>query len=337
MTQRTRLAQFIVEQHRLFPDITDDLSGLLNDLATACKKISHQVNQGDLVGTWGDAGSENIQGEIQKKLDLISHDFMVEALEWTGHLAGMASEEQDEPVVIPDCYPKGDYLLLFDPLDGSSNIDVNLTVGTIFSILRSPVADPSLEDFLQPGTRQVAAGFVLYGPSTMLILTTGHGVDGFTLDQEIGEFYLTHRNMTIAADTREFAINMSNQRFWEPPMQRYITECLQGSDGIREKNFNMRWIASLVAEVYRILTRGGVFMYPYDHKDPDQAGRLRLMYEANPIAFIIEQAGGACSTGRERILSLQPTALHQRVPLILGAKDEVERLISYHREYDLCK
>jgi fructose-1,6-bisphosphatase I len=285
------------------------------------------------VGVLGSAGSENVQGEVQKKLDIITNDIMVNALNWTGHLAGMASEEVDDIITIPAQYPKGKYLALFDPLDGSSNIDVNLAVGTIFSIIRCREGvDPAPEDFLRKGSEQVCAGFVLYGPSTMMVLTTGHGVNGFTLDQDIGEFILTHPNMRIPEETSEFAINMSNQRFWEPPVQRYIDECLQGTTGPREKNFNMRWIASLVAEVYRILTRGGVFLYPLDLRDPSKPGKLRIMYEANPMAFIIEQAGGACSTGRERILDIKPTGIHQRVPLVLGSKKEVERIVAYHRE-----
>ena len=281
----------------------------------------------------GSAGSENVQGEVQKKLDIITNDIMVEALNWTGHLAGMASEEVDEIIAIPAGYPKGKYLALFDPLDGSSNIDINLAVGTIFSILRCREGiDPEPEDFLRKGAEQVCAGFVLYGPSTMMILTTGHGVNGFTLDQDIGEFILTHPNMRIPEETGEFAINMSNQRFWEPPVQRYIDECLQGKEGVREKDFNMRWVASLVADVYRILTRGGVFLYPYDLRDRAKPGKLRIMYEANPMAFIVEQAGGVCSTGRERILDIKPTGIHQRVPVILGSKNEVERIVSYHQE-----
>jgi fructose-1,6-bisphosphatase I len=333
MSNHVTLTQFIIEQQRALPGVSGAFTSLLNDVVTACKKISHLVNQGNLVGVLGSADSENVQGEMQKKLDIITNDIMVDALNWTGHLAGMASEEVDDIILIPSQYPKGKYLALFDPLDGSSNIDVNLTVGTIFSILRCREGvDPALEDFLRKGTEQVCAGFVLYGPSTMMILTTGQGVNGFTLDQDIGEFILTHPNMTIPSDTSEFAINMSNQRFWEPPVKRYIDECLQGKDGVREKNFNMRWIASMVAEVYRILTRGGVFMYPYDVRDPSKPGRLRIMYEANPMAFIVEQAGGACSTGRERILDIKPNDLHQRVPVILGSKNEVERIVSYHLE-----
>ena len=338
MTDKISLSQFITEQQRNSSEATGDLTALLNDIIVACKQISHLVNQGDLTGTWGTANSENVQGEEQKKLDIISHDYMVDALKWTGHLAGMVSEEEEQPIQIPNNYPRGKYLALFDPLDGSSNIDVNLTVGTIFSILRCEQGlNPSVDDFLQQGIEQVCAGFVLYGPSTMLVLTTGQGVNGFTLDRDIGEFYLTHPHMTIAEDTQEFAINMSNQRFWEPPVQQYVTECVQGTTGIREKDFNMRWIASLVAEVYRLLTRGGVFMYPLDNKEPKKAGRLRLMYEANPMGFIIEQAGGLCSTGREHIMKMSPTDIHQRVPVILGAKNEVQRLMAYHKAYDSCK
>ena len=331
MTNRVSLTQFIIEQQRELPEASGTFSLLLNNIVTACKQISHLVNQGDLVGILGSAGTENVQGEVQKKLDIITHDIMVNALNWTGQLAGMASEEVDNIIAIPEAYPKGKYLVLFDPLDGSSNIDLNLTVGTIFSILRyAEGEEPTVEDFLRPGTEQVCAGFVLYGPSTMMVLTTGHGVNGFTLDQDIGEFILTHPTIRIPAEASEFAINMSNQRFWEKPVQRYVEECLQGVEGPRGKDFNMRWLASLVAEVYRILTRGGIFMYPYDFKDPSKAGRLRLLYEANPMAFIIEQAGGACSTGRERILDIKPTEIHQRVPLVLGSKKEVERIVKYH-------
>ncbi len=331
MTHKVTLTQFIIEQQRESQNASGTFSVLLNNIATACKQISHLVNQGALVGVLGSAESENVQGEEQKKLDIITHDIMVNSLNWNGCLAGMASEEIDEIISIPGQYPRGKYLVLFDPLDGSSNIDVNLTVGTIFSILRCEEGiEPKTDDFLRPGHEQVCAGFVLYGPSTMMMLTTGQGVNGFTLDQEIGEFILTHPIITIPEETSEFAINMSNQRFWEKPMQRYVEECLQGVDGPRGKNFNMRWLASLVAEVYRILTRGGVFMYPYDFKDPSKAGRLRLMYEANPMAFIIEQAGGACSTGRERILDIKPSGIHQRVPLVLGSKKEVERIVEYH-------
>ena len=328
------VTQFISEEQRRVGGASGDFTALLNDVVTACKYISNAVNQGDLVGVLGTAQTENVQGETQKKLDIISNDIFTQCNEWAGHLAGMASEEMDDVYPIPAEYPRGKYLMVFDPLDGSSNIDINLSVGSIFSVLRCPegVTDPKAEDFLQPGTKQVCAGFALYGPATMLILTTGNGTNGFTLDQNVGEFILTHPNMSIPEDTSEFAINMSNQRFWEEPVQRYIDECLAGTTGSRDKNFNMRWNASMVAEVYRILTRGGIFMYPKDTKDPSKAGKLRLLYEANPMSFIIEQAGGASSTGRERIMDLKPEALHQRVPVILGSKNEVERVVSYHKD-----
>jgi len=333
------LTRYTIEEEHKHPGASGEFSGLLNSLATAIKIISNQVNKGALVGALGNAGageaSVNIQGEVQKKLDVISNEVMLQENEWSGHLAGMASEEMEEVYAIPDHCKRGKYLLVFDPLDGSSNIDVNLTVGTIFSILRtpSPGNDARLEDFLQPGTEQVCAGFALYGPSTMLVLTTGHGVDGFTLDRDIGAFILTHPQMRIPDETQEFAINASNERFWEPPVKRYVEECLAGKTGSRGKDFNMRWIASLVAETFRILTRGGIFMYPRDSKDPARPSRLRLMYEANPISFIIEQAGGASTTGRERVMEIPPAELHQRVPLIFGSKNEVERLSGYHEEY----
>lgn len=327
------LIQFIIEEERHLPGVSGDFTDLLGDITIACKKIAHAVNKGALIGVLGSAGSENIQGETQKKLDVITNDIFIAENEWSGHLAAMASEEMDDIYPIPAKYPKGKYLLTFDPLDGSSNIDVNISVGTIFSILRCPagVTNPTAADFMQPGTKQVCAGYALYGPSTMLVITTGNGVNGFTLDNDIGEFILTHPKMTIPADTQEFAINASNRRFWEVPVQRYVEECVKGKDGGREKNFNMRLVASMVAEVHRILTRGGIFMYPFDTKDPGKAGKLRLMYEANPMSFIVEQAGGLSSTGRERIMELQPNGLHQRVPVILGSKNEVERVISYHK------
>ena len=334
MHNGTSLTQFIIEEQRRIPGATGDFTSLLNDILTACKVIATAVNRGGLIGVLGSAESENVQGETQKKLDVISNDVLINSLDWTGHLAAMASEEMEEIRPIPAQYPKGKYLLLFDPLDGSSNIDVNTSVGTIFSILRCPegVEEPTVDDFLQPGTEQVCAGYAIYGPSTMLVLTTGHGVNGFTLDRSIGEFILTHPDMTIPEETEEFAINMSNQRFWEAPVRRYIDECLAGKEGPRGKNFNMRWIASMVAEVHRILTRGGVFMYPGDSRPSAGKGKLRLMYEANPMSFIVEQAGGASTTGRERIMTLSPEGLHQRVPVFLGSKTEVERVTGYHAE-----
>lgn len=328
------ITQFIIEQQRASPNSTGDMSGLLNDIVSACKKISHLVNRSGIIGLGGAAETENIQGEVQKKLDIITNDVMVEHLDWTGHLAAMASEEIDEIIPIPDNMPKGRYLIAFDPLDGSSNIDVNVSVGTIFSILQCPegITEPTAEHFMQKGTEQVCAGFCVYGPTTMMIITTGNGVDGFTLDRDVGEFILTHPAMTIPEDTAEFAINMSNQRFWEQPMQRYVDECIQGVEGSRDKNFNMRWLASMVAEVYRVLFRGGIFMYPLDNKPTTKGGKLRLLYEANPMSFIVEQAGGLSSTGRERIMDILPDGVHQRVPVILGSKNEVERVISYHKD-----
>ncbi|MBI3773245.1 MAG: class 1 fructose-bisphosphatase [Gammaproteobacteria bacterium] len=327
------LTQFIIEEQRRLPNATGDFTSLLNDIVTACKVISNAVNKGALIGVLGSAESENVQGETQKKLDVITNEVVLKSNEWAGHLAAMASEEMDDIYPIPPQYPRGKYLMLFDPLDGSSNIDVNISVGTIFSILRCPegVTDPKVEDFLQPGTQQICAGYALYGPSTMLVLTTGNGANGFTLDRNVGEFILTHPNMRIPEETKEFAINASNQRFWEKPVQRYVEECLQGKDGPRGKDFNMRWVASMVAEVHRILTRGGIFMYPLDSKMKDKGGKLRLMYEANPMSFIVEQAGGVSSTGHERIMSMKPKGIHQRVPVILGSKTEVERVVSYHK------
>ncbi len=336
--RKTSITQFIIEEQRHIDSATGDFTSLLNDIFTSCKVISNLVNQGELVGVLGSAGTENVQGEEQKKMDIITNDVFLETNEWAGHLAAMASEEMDDIYHIPKQYPRGKYLLTFDPLDGSSNMDVNVSVGTIFSIVRckGDCANPTAEDFLQEGTEQVCAGYALYGPSTMMVITTGNGVNGFTLDQNIGEFVLTHPKMTIPEDTREFAINSSNSRFWEKPVQRYVDECLAGSTGARGEDFNMRWVASMVAEVHRILTRGGIFMYPLDSKMVANGteGKLRLLYEANPMAFIVEQAGGACSTGRERVMDIKPKALHQRVPVILGSKNEVERVVAYHKEMD---
>jgi fructose-1,6-bisphosphatase I / sedoheptulose-1,7-bisphosphatase len=293
------------------------------------------VGRGALDGALGEAGATNVQGERQAKLDVGANEVFLRTLEYGGHLAGMVSEEMAEPYPIPDAFPRGRYLLAFDPLDGSSNIDVNVSVGSIFSVLRAPpgVDRPQARDFLQPGTQQVCAGYAIYGPTTMLVLTVGRGTHGFTLDRGFGEFILTHPGMRIPEDTREFAINTSNERFWEPPVRRYVAECVAGRSGPRNADFNMRWIASLVAEVHRILVRGGLFMYPKDTKDPAKPGRLRLLYEANPMAMIVEQAGGAASTGRGRLLEAQPAELHERVPVILGSKNEVERIERYHQEH----
>ena len=328
------LTRFLIEEQRDKQHIKPDLRLLIEVVARACKSISIAIGKGALGGVLGSAESENVQGEVQKKLDVLSNEILLEANEWGGHLAAIASEEMDDPHPIPHRYPKGEYLLVFDPLDGSSNIDVNVSVGTIFSVLQCPegVTDPTAEAFLQPGARQVAAGYCVYGPSTVLVLTLGDGTHGFTLDREIGSFVLTSRGMRIPEDTSEFAINMSNQRHWEAPMQRYIGELLAGKTGPRGRDFNMRWVASMVADVHRIMTRGGIFMYPRDKKDPAKPGRLRLMYEANPMAFVVEQAGGAATNAHRRILELEPRGLHERVAVILGSRHEVERVTAYHRE-----
>lgn len=329
------LTRYLIEEQRA-GRIDAELRQLIAVVARACTSISIAVSKGALGGVLGDAGTGNIQGEAQKKLDVLSNDILLEANAWGGHLAACASEEMEHSQPIPDAFPKGGFLLLFDPLDGSSNIDVNVSVGTIFSVLRSPegVSQPGDEHFLQPGRQQVAAGYCIYGPSTMLVLSTGHGTHAFTLDREQGAFILTQRDMRVPEETAEFAINMSNQRHWEPAMQAYVADLLSGKDGPRGKNFNMRWIASMVADVHRILTRGGIFIYPWDRKEPGKPGKLRLMYEANPMGLLIEQAGGAASTGREDILELQPSQLHQRVPVFLGSRNEVAQAVAYHRNAD---
>jgi len=330
------LTEFIIGEQRRFPGATGGFTGLLNDVRLACKRIATLVGKGALADLHGLQGSENVQGEAQMKLDVLSNDIFVRTNEWGGHLAGMVSEEAEHPYGIPAQYPRGRYLLSFDPLDGSSNIDVNAPVGSIFSVLRCPegVTEPTEADFLQRGLEQVCAGYAIYGPTTMLVLTTGRGVNGFTLDREIGEFVLTHPDLKIAEESSEFAINASNARFWEPAVKRYVDECLAGRSGPRGKDFNMRWIASLVAEAHRILMRGGVFLYPRDSKDPAKPGRLRLLYEANPIGFLIEQAGGRASTGYGPVLEVAPEALHQRIGFVFGARREVELIESYHRDFN---
>ena len=332
------LTRYLVEQQRAKGLIPSELRLLLEVVARACKSISHAVNKGALGSELGDvmgsAGSENVQGEVQKKLDIIANDVLIEANEWGGHLAAMASEEMDSIHIVPNRYPQGEYLLMFDPLDGSSNIEVNVSIGTIFSVLKKvdPSKGVSEDDFLQPGTQQLAAGYCVYGPQTTLVLTVGDGVAMFTLDREQGSFVLIQEDVKIPADTKEFSINMSNMRHWDEPVQRYINECLAGEEGPRGKNFNMRWVASMVADVHRILTRGGVFMYPWDKREPGKAGKLRLMYEANPMSWLIEQAGGAATDGRQRIMEIQPTQLHQRVSVFMGSKNEVELVTSYHAQ-----
>ena len=331
---RISFSRFLTDAERQGQLTCPTLRALLEQMAAACVGIGDAVNRGALAGVLGEAGTGNVQGEDQKKLDVIANDMLLAANEWTGQLAAMASEEMADPWPIPAVYPQGPYLLLFDPLDGSSNIDVNISVGTIFSVLKAPAGKTAIgaTDFLQAGTEQVAAGYVVYGPQTMLVLTTGNGVNGFTLDRSTGTFVLTHPGMRIPETAREFAINMSNQRHWEAPVQRYVEELLAGKTGPRGKDYNMRWVASMVAEVHRILCRGGVFMYPKDARDPSKPGKLRLMYEANPMSFIVEQAGGVATDGHRRILDIPPEGLHQRVAVFLGAREEVETVTRYHQD-----
>jgi fructose-1,6-bisphosphatase I/sedoheptulose-1,7-bisphosphatase len=350
---RTTLSKFLIQQLRGSAG-QNELAALLVDVAASIKAISAIVGRGAL-GPSDTAASiaalasgaatpesgaapgaaSNASGDVQKPLDLLTNEAIVRYCEWGGLLAGMASEEMDDIYAIPERFERGPYLLIFDPLDGSANLDINGAVGTIFSVLEhAGDAPPKTADFLQPGKRQVAAGYAIYGPSTILVLTVGKGTHGFTLDREIGNFILTHPDLRVPEETSEFAINVSNERFWEPPVARYVDECKAGGTGVRARDFNMRWIAAMVADVHRILTRGGVFMYPRDTKEPIKPGRLRLLYEANPMAMLIEQAGGAASTGRSRILDVVPDELHQRVPVILGSRTEIERIERYHREYD---
>ena len=333
----TTITEYFIEEQRRIKGVSGDFTALINDIVIACKAISSAVRYGSLVGVLGAADTENIQGETQKKLDVISNNIFINRNEWAGHVAAMASEEMADVYHLPTQYPRGKYLLVFDPLDGSTNTDVNGPVGTIFSIMRRPegaTGEPTEEDFLQSGVRQVCAGYALFGPSTMMVLTTGHGVNGFTLDQRIGEFILTNPNMRLRKETQDFSINTAYTRFWDPPVRRYIDECLAGKEGPRRKDFNMRWAGAMIADIHRVLINGGVFLYPTDRKlrAKNQEGKLRLLYEANPMSFVVEQAGGLASTGTQRIMELQPTNLHQRCPVIMGSKSEVERIVSYHLE-----
>ncbi len=332
--RRVSLTQYLIEQQREHGHIPGELRLLIEVVARACKRIAIAVNKGALGDVLGSATTENVQGEVQKKLDVIANEVLVEANEWGGHLAAMASEEMDSIHVVPNRYPQGEHLLLFDPLDGSSNIDVNVSIGTIFSVLRKVghTRGISEEDFLQPGRQQAAAAYCVYGPQSTLVLTLGNGVALFTLDRETGSWVLTQNGVRIPEDTKEFSINMSNLRHWAPPVRRYIDECLGGEEGPRGKDFNMRWVGSMVSDVHRILTRGGIFMYPWDKRTPDKPGKLRLMYEANPMAFIVEQAGGMATDGTQRILDIVPTKLHQRVGVVLGSANEVRRVTEYHQQ-----
>ncbi len=332
---RKTLTQFLVEQQRKEAALPAQLRLLVEIVARTCKAISISVNKGALGGLLGDFGTENVQGEAQKKLDVIANERLLEANEWGGHLAAMASEEMETIHLIPNRYPKGEYLLLFDPIDGSSNIDVNLSVGTIFSVLKAPAdvsgREVTEEDFLQSGRNQVAAGYAVFGPQTSLVLSVGTGVHEFTLNREMGSWVMTQERVRIPAGNREFAINMSNERHWAAPVRRYIADCMAGSDGPREANFNMRWTGSMVADIHRILKRGGIFLYPWDGRDPAKPGKLRLMYEANPMAYLIEQAGGKAVDDTRRIMDIEPEGLHQRVGVIMGDREEVEQLLRYFR------
>lgn len=336
--KRKTLSRYLIEQQREHNNLPADLRLLIEVAARACKHISHAISKGSLGEVIGSAGTENVQGEVQKKLDILSNEILIEANEWGGHLAGLASEEMDHFYEIPNRFPKGEYLLIYDPLDGSSNIDINMSIGTIFSVLKknetvegeiSPITE---QDFLQKGVQQVAAGYAIYGPQTQLVLTTGYGVQIFTLDLELGSWVLTQDNVQIPTYTSEYSINSSYQRFWHPPIQKYVNELIAGSDGPRGRDFSMRWVAAMVAEVHRILTRGGIFLYPTDTRKTHSKGRLRLLYEANPMAMIVCQAGGAATNGLIDILDVQPSSLHERVAVFLGSKDEVERVTKYHLE-----
>ena len=337
LTDRTTLTQFLIEERRRHPEASGELNALILDIALACKAISRAVARGALDGVLGSDATSAGQGSGHKKLGVVANELFLRSNEWGGHLAGMVSAEMEAPCAIPVQHPKGGYLLAFHPLDGFSNIDVNVAMGSIFSILRAPhpSSDAAPGDFLQDGDRQVCAGYAIYGPSTMLVLTVGTGVHGFTLDPVLGEFFLTHPNLRIPRQTSEFAINASNSRFWEPAVKRYVDECFAGKPGQRGKDFNMRWVASLIAETHHILMRGGVFLYPRDTREPATAGRLSLLYEANPIAFVIEQARGGASTGRGRVLDTPPQTLHQPIGLIFGSSEEVERIEQYHRDHNL--
>lgn len=334
--KRKSLSRYLIEQQREHNNLPAELRMLIEIVARACKHISNEVAKGLLEDIMGNAGTENIQGEAQKKLDVLTNEIFLEANEWGGNLAGMASEEMEHIYEIPHRFPKGEYLLIYDPLDGSSNIDINVTVGSIFSVLKKPDSPDAVceKDFLQQGLQQVAAGYAIYGPQTQLVLTTGNGVHSFTLDSQIGSWILTQENMHVPETTAEYAINMSNYRFWDAPMKRYVDELIAGDTGPLGKNYNMRWVAAMVAEVHRILNRGGVFMYPADSRTPGRAGKLRLMYEANPMAMIIEQAGGAATNGNIPIMQIQPSSLHERVAVFLGSKQEVERVTRYHNEHN---
>jgi fructose-1,6-bisphosphatase I len=303
------------------------LASLIEAISDSGRTISSLVARGALAGVLGSAGTGNVQGEVQQQLDVLANDEMIGMARACGVVAGAASEEEEEPVWLHDGAP---YLITFDPLDGSSNIDVNVSIGTIFSVLPA-TGEKTVASFLQPGRNQIASGYIVYGPQTTLVMTMGAGVHAFTHDPPTGKWVEVARHMQIPAATKEFAINMSNMRHWADPVRAYVEECLAGRTGPRGKDFNMRWIASMVADVHRVITRGGVFLYPWDAREPDKPGKLRLMYEANPMSLLVEQAGGQAIDGEGRILDRQPQKLHQRVSVMLGSAEEVARLEALHR------
>jgi fructose-1,6-bisphosphatase I len=319
------LNRHILEQERHYPEATGDFTALLTQMALAAKIIAREVNKAGLVDILGFTGDRNVQDEAVRKLDVFAHETIIQAFEHSGHICIMASEESAEPICLPPDYPRGKYVLLFDPLDGSSNIDVNITIGTIFSVHRkiSRGTDGTLEDLLQPGNRQVAAGYVVYGSSTMLVYTTGNGVHGYTLDPSIGEFLLSHENIRMPEQNNIYSVNEGNYSYWRPEVQRYL-DYLHQKDPANKRPYSARYVGSLVADFHRTLLYGGIFFYPADTKDPKQpSGKLRLLYEAAPLALIAREAGGRASTGVEDILDIRPTQLHQRVPLFIGSRKDV--------------
>lgn len=333
-TNRTTFAGFLAQSSQgLAAD--SQLPALMADIAETVKAISGLISHGVLKETGGKTQNVNVQGETQTRLDVLTNEAFLKTFEKSSLVAGVVSEEIDDIHPIACEHAKGKFLVTLDPLDGSSNYDDNGTVGSIFSVLKAPAGrPPEYSDFLQSGKYQLAAGYAIYGTSTMLVITVGHGTHGFTLDRDSGEFVLTHPDMHIPEDTTVFAINASNERFWQPPVKKYINECKAGRHAVRGKDFNMRWNGCMVAEVHRILLRGGIYLYPQDTKDSAKPGRLRLMYEGNPMGMLVEQAGGIASTGRGRMLEVKPEGIHQLVSIVLGSRNEVERVERYHSEYD---
>jgi fructose-1,6-bisphosphatase I len=322
-----------LRQHLQHQSTDTDLMILMEDIAAACRMIADRVRHGAFTGVLGASDTQNVQGETQKELDVISDEIFQQLVGGNPRLAALVSEEVDEVNWRKEAPRAGDFIVYYDPLDGSSNLDVNLSVGTIFSIVRLERDVDCVPEAVQiAGTQQIAAGYAIYGPSTGLVITTGQGVDGFTHHPGSGDFLLTQAAMIIPPQTSEFAINASRHDLWEAPVRRYIDECVQGKNGPRARTFNMRWCASMVADVHRILTRGGMFLYPMDSGNVAQGGKLRLMYEANPMGMLVEQAGGAASTGRGRIMEVVPTGHHQRVPVILGSREEVAVIDGYHKD-----